>query len=232
MVGHERSGRILIVEDEAAVARAIQDPLEAVGYEVVGVVSRAGPALAIARHVALDLALVDIELPGSDDGVALAAEIGAPVVFVSGHTDDATLARVRATGGRGFVVKPFTPRQLVAAVDLALAPGVSASGLTSAHRALSQIARTLEGAGVLGSAVRAPPLELAAPGLEALSRREREILDELLRHRRPPQIARALGISPHTVRNHLKSIFAKLGVHSQAELLDLLVRAAERPASE
>lgn len=55
-----------------------------------------------------------------------------------------------------------------------------------------------------------------------LSRREREILQTLLTHHRVALIARYLQISPNTVRNHLKAIFRKFGVHSQSELLDYL----------
>ncbi|MCA9683925.1 MAG: helix-turn-helix transcriptional regulator, partial [Myxococcales bacterium] len=54
------------------------------------------------------------------------------------------------------------------------------------------------------------------------SPREAQVLDALIAHRRPPQIAEDLGISPHTVRNHLKSIYAKCGVSSQSELLNLI----------
>ena len=49
--------------------------------------------------------------------------------------------------------------------------------------------------------------------------RERQIIDLLLVHRRVPAIAQALGISAHTVRNHLKNLYRRAGVHSQQELL-------------
>ncbi len=55
--------------------------------------------------------------------------------------------------------------------------------------------------------------------LDALTKRETEILTEMARGGRIPSIARELFISPHTVRNHLRNIFTKLGVHSQAELI-------------
>ena len=57
-----------------------------------------------------------------------------------------------------------------------------------------------------------------------LSRRETQVAEELLRGSAPTQIARALHISPHTARNHLKSMLRKLGVHSQAALVMVLSR--------
>lgn len=69
----------------------------------------------------------------------------------------------------------------------------------------------------------ASPSRLIAP----LSPRERQVLTALLEYRRPPTIAQELGLSPNTVRNHLKSIFFKLGVSSQQELLDHVRAAGE-----
>ncbi|RMH40136.1 MAG: hypothetical protein D6689_14595 [Deltaproteobacteria bacterium] len=54
-----------------------------------------------------------------------------------------------------------------------------------------------------------------------LSARELEIVRHLLAGRRVPHIARSLGLSPNTVRSHLKSVFKKLGVRSQGELIEL-----------
>jgi DNA-binding NarL/FixJ family response regulator len=60
------------------------------------------------------------------------------------------------------------------------------------------------------------------PQLRTLSQREWEILRSIMNGRRVKPIARALCISPHTVRSHLQSIFQKVGVHSQAELIEKL----------
>ncbi len=57
---------------------------------------------------------------------------------------------------------------------------------------------------------------------DSLTRRERDVLALLLDGRRVASIARTLYLSEHTVRNHLKAIFRKLGAHSQTELLDRL----------
>lgn len=64
------------------------------------------------------------------------------------------------------------------------------------------------------------------PDLDLLSRRERDVVTHLLQGHRVVSIAELLDVSEHTVRNHLKSIFRKLGVHSQAELVDRLHSAA------
>jgi DNA-binding CsgD family transcriptional regulator len=67
--------------------------------------------------------------------------------------------------------------------------------------------------------------------VDSLTKREKDVLQLLMDGRRVSSIARALYLSPQTVRNHLKAIFRKLGAHSQAELLDTLRAAQEAAAS-
>jgi DNA-binding CsgD family transcriptional regulator len=78
----------------------------------------------------------------------------------------------------------------------------------------------------IADAPDAPDARLSR-GIRQLSPREREILDLLLDGLRVGPIGRRLAISPHTVRNHIKAIFRKLGVHSQADLLDRLRRTLD-----
>jgi DNA-binding CsgD family transcriptional regulator len=74
-----------------------------------------------------------------------------------------------------------------------------------------------------GAAADFDPLRNLGPGeLAKLSAREREVLRELARGHSPQKIANALQLSTNTVRNHLKSIFLKLGVNSQVALLGRL----------
>jgi DNA-binding CsgD family transcriptional regulator len=77
----------------------------------------------------------------------------------------------------------------------------------------SEIARLARGVfrGVSGRSI---------PGLSNLTTRELEIVMRLLEGDRPPAIARNLHLSQSTVRNHLASVFVKIGVNSQQELLD------------
>jgi len=73
------------------------------------------------------------------------------------------------------------------------------------------------------------PSDTVQARLQLLSQREWEVVQLLLANQRPKMIARTLFISLHTVRNHLRSIFDKLAVHSQTELLVLLGRYAHLP---
>jgi DNA-binding NarL/FixJ family response regulator len=71
----------------------------------------------------------------------------------------------------------------------------------------------------------------ACPGLSSLSRREWEILNLFMEGSRVPNIARTLCISPHTVRNHLQSVYRKLEVGSQAELIEKLKGPARKSST-
>ena len=105
-------------------------------------------------------------------------------------------------------------------------PSALMARIEELESALRGIALALEQLGV--STGSGPPASLPPLGadLSVLSRREREVLGPLLEGHRVPYIARMLYISPHTVRNHLQSVFRKLGVGSQAELIEKL-RAGE-----
>ena len=85
---------------------------------------------------------------------------------------------------------------------------------------LDRVAVELRAISLSLSAGTRAPLPLIHPALAELTEREQEVLLQLDAGQRAPAIARTLYISPNTVRNHLKSMYRKLGVHSQSELLD------------
>jgi diguanylate cyclase (GGDEF)-like protein/PAS domain S-box-containing protein len=116
--------RLLVVEDDAVVARDVKRTLESMGYEVVDTVRKGEWAVNAAREHRPDLVLMDIRLAGDMDGVEAAGtileELGVPVVYLTAFADEETRTRVRETTPFGYVVKPFTERELKTTVEVAL----------------------------------------------------------------------------------------------------------------
>jgi DNA-binding response OmpR family regulator len=108
---------LLIVEDDVLPAMALQDALGDAGYRVMDLTARHEEALGAARACKPDLALVNIQLHGRDDGIALAADLkamGVPVLFISGQTSRARSARTVAIAS---LPKPYDTADMVRAVD-------------------------------------------------------------------------------------------------------------------
>ncbi|MFH6782275.1 MULTISPECIES: response regulator [Methylobacterium] len=109
--------RILIVEDEAFIALELECLLEEAGHVPVGVASRSAEAIALARDLAPDVALVDIHLADGPTGVAVAqalsARAGTTVLFTT-----ANAKRVPAdfAGAAGIIAKPYSERVIRAAL--------------------------------------------------------------------------------------------------------------------
>jgi DNA-binding NarL/FixJ family response regulator len=120
-----RRHRLLVVEDEVLIRLEAESVLTAGGYDVVGVAASANEAVALARQQKPDLVLMDIRLVGERDGIDAAVEIrealGLPSIFVTAHDDPDTAARAKAAAPLGFLVKPYSPAALQAAVAAALA---------------------------------------------------------------------------------------------------------------
>lgn len=106
------------------------------------------------------------------------------------------------------------------ALGVLLVGSTAERGLDATHRALADAfaqARALSWAAERANAPKPKELDLSM-----LSQRERDVVLALRRGLRLSDIARVLGISNHTARNHLKHVFRKLGVHSQVELLSVI----------
>ena len=117
--------RVLIVDDEWLISVQLEQMLTAAGFEVVGTAADAASAVALAGRERPDLVLMDIRLSGPVDGIEAAREIldrfGIRSLFVSAHSDQATVARGRAAQPAGWLPKPFTEAELLQAVRAALA---------------------------------------------------------------------------------------------------------------
>ena len=118
------AARILIVEDEAILAEELRERVGRMGLVVAGVSASGRDAIERADSTQPDLVLMDIRLQGAIDGVeaatAIREQFDLPVVFVTAHSDAATVARVKRAGPFGYVIKPFTQDELAVAIELGL----------------------------------------------------------------------------------------------------------------
>lgn len=114
---------ILILEDDIAVAEDLRLKVGQLGYHVAGVVRDAAHALIMARSRRPDLALVDIVLPGDMDGIQVAERyktMGIPVIYITAYADSNLLERAKITEPYGYILKPYTSRELQANIAMAL----------------------------------------------------------------------------------------------------------------
>lgn len=229
---------ILVVDDEWIVAKDVQRCLQQEGYDVPVIAGSAREALAAVEARRPDLALLDIALGSGMDGTDLARHLAGPpavpVVYLTAHSDRDTLERASGHTVMGYLVKPFEPRQLRVTVSLALirwsheqqlAGAARSAALEEAFAQMGDLVDSLRLRFGVGRSVSLVDDDRLS-ALEQLSRREWEILRELNDNHRVPSIAERLSISQHTVRNHLKAIYRKLAVSSQAELIELTRGAA------
>jgi two-component system, NarL family, response regulator LiaR len=217
---------VLIVDDHAMFADALVALLETEeGIGVVGAVATGEEAVALCGPSAPDVVLMDIDLPGMD-GIASTREVlrvcpEAKVIGISALRDPDLLARAVAAGAAGLVPKTRAADELVRAVRAAAA-GEIVLPEGDVGPALDRL-RT--------AAHRTP---LVNVGVNLLTDREVEILQTFADGMSTEDVATALRISPRTVRAHVESILAKLGVHSklQAVLLGLRSGVIALKASE
>jgi CheY-like chemotaxis protein len=116
--------RILIVEDDEIICNLITTMLERRGYSVVGKVSSGEEAIVRACELEPDLVLMDISLSGQMDGVAAARYIfqlfQLPIVFLTALADDKLIERAKQSQPLGYILKPFTDKDLSSNVEMAL----------------------------------------------------------------------------------------------------------------
>ncbi|MEQ8493170.1 MAG: response regulator, partial [Gammaproteobacteria bacterium] len=115
---------ILVVEDQRAVAGALRMRLRGLGYGVLDIAKDGDEAIEKAAQLRPDLILMDIRLGDGIDGIEAARRIRSkfdiPVVYVTAYADHELLDRARETSPAGFINKPFTTKDLLTTLNLAL----------------------------------------------------------------------------------------------------------------
>jgi RNA polymerase sigma factor (sigma-70 family) len=194
---------VFIVDDDPAVRDSVALLLSLHGH-ATAVFGSAEDFLAAARGSWAGCAIVDIRMPGMD-GLALLGAMKArglrlPAVVVTAHGDVASARAAFKGEAVDFLEKPFDEASLLAAVGACFARERERLAAGRAQRRREE-------------------------SLDALSAREREVLDPLLLGLHNRDIAERLGISPRTVEVHKARILAKLGARNVVDLIRLLNRA-------
>ena len=188
--------RVLIAEDQAMVRGALASLLSLEhDIEVVAQVARGDEVLAAATQAQPDVALLDIEMPGRT-GLDAAGELASQlpecrVLILTTFGRPGYLRRAMEGGASGFLLKDAPAGELASAIRRAVA----------------------------GERIVDPGLAAAAlsEGASPLTPREHEVLVASRQHATVNELARALYLSPGTVRNHLSSVMQKLDARNRAE---------------
>jgi DNA-binding NarL/FixJ family response regulator len=225
-------GKILLTDDDVPARTGMAALLRRADFEV----TEAGSAAEALRNLAqgrFDVLLTDVVMPDDQSlgylEQAVSTDPAMAVLVMTGHASLDTAVRALRGGAIDYLQKPFGAEALMSAIER----GLEATRASRAAGELKMLAgdlqermQTLEEALQSPGRVRPgviPPAQPLNPEiLDKLSPREREIVLQLHTNKSVNEVAQSLFISVHTVRNHVKSAFKKLGVHSQTELLDLL----------
>ncbi|WP_296667922.1 response regulator [Demequina sp.] len=130
----KRARRAVVAEDEALIRMDIVETLREGGYDVVGEAANGEEAIAVARETRPDVVVMDVKMPVMDGITAaetIAKERIAPVVLLTAFSQTELVERARDAGAMAYVVKPFTPGDLLPAVEIAASRYVEIRALES-----------------------------------------------------------------------------------------------------
>jgi len=206
--------RLMLVDDHTVFRIGLSSLFRTVS--TVNVVAEAGTvqqAVALARHTAPDVVLMDVRLPDGDGMDACRAILRARpetrILMLSGYTDDDAVVASIQSGAAGYLLKGIEPEQLIEAVE-----------------------RVASGASLLDPQVTETALEFMRRGgrpdaqhpFAALSDQQRRIAVLIADGKTNRQIAAELSLSPHTIKTYVSSMLHKLRLSRRSQIAALMVR--------
>jgi DNA-binding NarL/FixJ family response regulator len=196
--------RVLIADDHPVVRQGLRVLLEVQDdMDVVGEAADGTEAAKMAAELSPDVMLLDLKMPGLKGLDVIeqlaAARVPARILVLTSVTDPAAAGAAVRAGAAGFLYKDVDPDALVRAIR-----SVHDGNLLLSPEAAETFIRRGADRG-------------ATAGLAALTGREREVLRLLTRGRSNREIARALNVAEKTVKTHVSSVLAKLGVQDRTQ---------------
>jgi DNA-binding NarL/FixJ family response regulator len=206
-----RRPRVLLADDHLLVAEALKSLL-APEFDLVGVVEDGHALVEAARMLRPDIIVADVTMPHLNgiDALVQLRQSGdrVPVVFLTMHRDVSFARRALEAGAAGFVLKHSASVELISAIRAALAGKTYLTPLI---------------AGEVFEAMQRGPKRVDNP-VDALTPRQREVLQLLAEGRSAKEIAANLAISTRTVEFHKYQMMETLGLHTSAELIHFAIK--------
>lgn len=195
-----------LVDDDEAIRRSVGFMLKTSGFHMRTYESGV-ELLKGAHNLEPGCILLDIRMPGMDGLEVQKAlkekGVTLPVIIMTGHGDVSLAVEAMKSGALDFIEKPFEKAVLLSAIE---------HGIDRLKKSAANLDRAEE----------------ATVRLQALTPREREVLDGLAKGLPNKTIAYDLGISPRTVEIHRANVMSKLGVRSLSEALRIAFAAQDR----
>ena len=198
-----RPGVVHIVDDDESFRKAIERNLKHAGYEVATYASAEHLLDRLPSESMPGCILLDVRIPGLS-GPELQerlSELGStlPIIFLTGYPDVRTTVRTIKAGAEDFLTKPVSSDQLLQAVERAIAHYEMTRGLKT-------------------------ELDMIRAHIAALTPRERQVFELVIRGDTNKQVAGALGCTERTIKAHRHRVMEKMHVRSLAELVSLAER--------
>ncbi len=207
--------RLLVVDDVPLFRAGLTSALRDAGFEVVGEAEGAEEAVAEAEAVRPDVVLLDVLMPGLS-GLEVVEKLTAVspdsqvILLTASESEEDLLSAIKA-GARGYIIKDMPFPQLVDSIAAVVKGGAVVSSQMAGK--LFDVTRQL-----------LRHQELLAARKPTLTGREIEVLQLVARGLTSRSIGEQLFISENTVKNHIRNILDKLGLHSRNEAVLYAVR--------
>ncbi|MCL1595536.1 MAG: response regulator transcription factor [Actinomycetia bacterium] len=207
--------RLLVVDDVPLFRAGLTAALNGAGYSVVGEAPDGETAIGIAETEQPDIVLLDLLMPGMSgidvlEKISAVAPNAAVVLLTGSESDEDMVAAIRG-GARGYILKDMPFEELVNAIDK-IADGGAAISPGMAGKLFDVTRQLLRHQELVGA--RKP----------TLTGREIEVLSLVAEGKTSRQIGDLLYISENTVKNHIRNVLDKLGMHSRNEAVLYAVR--------
>jgi RNA polymerase sigma factor (sigma-70 family) len=196
-------GCVHIVDDDASFRTAMERRLKHAGYEVATYASAQHllddlPSESVRSCLLLDVRIPELSGPELQERLS---ELGStlPIIFLTGYPDIPATVRAIKAGADDFLTKPVSSDDLLQAIERAIAHHEVTRGLKS-------------------------KLDVVRAHVAALTPRERQVFDLVIRGNPNKQIARALGCTERTIKAHRHRVMEKMQVRSLPELVSLAER--------